>query len=338
MVTLTLAVLGVLLGSALCSASEIALLTVAPVRAQQLAAAGGRRARALLTVRGNVARPIVAIVIVNNVCNIGGSIAVGMLATQHFGERSVGVVSAALTFLIVLFAEIAPKTFAERHAERVALAVALPVKAGTTLLLPMVVLFETLMRPMTGGDRGPTTNEDEIQLLAGIGHQEGVIEQDELEMLRQVFELNDHLAEQLMTPRTAVTWLDASRSLTEATADILASEHSRIVVADGGLDAVVGVALKHELLAGLLSDPGRTVGSFAREVVAVPGLVRADDLLRTFRQSRRHLAVVVDEWGGTAGVVTLEDVVEVLTGPVVDETDRRPDLRSHARMHPPQAR
>lgn len=193
------------------------------------------------------------------------------------------------------------------------------------------MVFEVLIRPLTRGERGPSTNEAEIRLLAGIGRSEGVIEADEMEMIQRVFQLNDRLARDLMTPRTAVTWLPADQPIEEARAEVIASAHSRILVADGELDQVIGVALKHDLLAALLEGSEATVGDHARPVDAVPWLVRADDLLQQFRHGRQHLVLVIDEYGGTMGLVTLEDVLEVLTGPIVDETDLRPDLRGYAR-------
>jgi CBS domain containing-hemolysin-like protein len=301
------------------------------VRARQLASEGGRAAKALLAIKQQIARPISAIVVLNNVFNIVGSIAVGMLAAAEFGEAWVGVVSGVLTFLVILFSEIMPKTLAERYAEQVAVAVALPVRAITTLLTPLVVVFEILMRPLTRGERGPSISEAEIRILARIGRAEGVIEEDEVEMIQRVFRLNDLTARELMTPRTAVTWLDGTRSIAEVRDEILASEHTRIVVADGDLDHAYAVALKHELLGALLDDPDATVGQHTRDVSAVPWMKRADQLLDFFRTQREHLAIVIDEYGGTIGVVTLEDVIEVLTGPIMDETDRRVDLRTYAR-------
>ena len=331
MVTLVTVILVVLVGSALCSGSEIALLSVPPMRARQLAEDGGRRARTLAAIREHVARPIAAIVVVNNVFNIVGSILVGVVATAEFGSGAVGVVSGVLTFLIILFGEIIPKTLAERYAEPISLAIALPIRGLTVVLTPLLKVFELLTAPLTRGDRGPSTNEAEIRLLARIGRSEGVLEEDEAEMLHRIFQLNDRLARDLMTPRTAVTWLDGERTLADARDAIIATEHSRIVVAAGDLDRVTGLALKHDLLAGLLTDPTRTVGDHLREVEAVPWFARADDLLQRFRRDRQHLVLVIDEYGGTLGVVTLEDVLEVITGPILDETDRRADLRSYAR-------
>ncbi len=324
-------VLIVLIGSGLCAGTETALLSVPSVRVRQLADGGGRQSRALLAIKEHIARPIAAVVVMNNVFNIVGSIAVGRVAAAAFGVGWVGVVSGVLTFLVILFGEILPKTFAERHAERVALLTALPMRGLTWVLTPVVMVFELLTRPLTRGDRGPSTNEEQIRLLAGIGRSEGVIEADEMEMVHRVFQLNDRLARDLMTPRTAVTWLPADQPIEAVRDDIISSEHSRILVADGDLDQVIGVALKHDLLTALLEGSKATVGDHARSVEAVPWVARADDLLQQFRHGRQHLAPVIDEHGGTMGVVTLEDVLEVLTGPIVDETDRRPDLRGYAR-------
>ena len=329
--TLIIAILVVLIGSGMCSGTETALLSVPEVRARQLADEGGRAAKALHAIKQRIARPISAIVVLNNIFNIVGSIAVGTIAASVFGERWVGVVSGVLTFLVILFAEIMPKTLGERYAERVSIAVALPVRWLTTLLTPLVVVFEILMRPLTQGERSPSISEAEIRILARIGRSEGVIEDDEMEMIQRVFQLNDRTARDLMTPRTALTWLDADRPLTDARAEILASPHSRIVVAPGDLDQAEGVAHKHDLMAALLDDAGTKVGDHVRPVAAVPWIARADDLLQQFLERRDHLALVIDEYGGLIGVVTLEDVIEVLTGPIVDETDRRTDLRDYAR-------
>ena len=328
---LVVAVLVVLIGSGLCSGTETALLSVPDVRARQLAADGSRSGRALLAIKSSIARPISAIVVLNNIFNIVGSIAVGIIAAEEFGEQWVGVVSGVLTFLVILFSEIAPKTLGERYAERVSLAVAVPVRGLTWLMTPVVVIFEVLMRPLTRGDRSPSISEAEIRILARIGYSEGVLEDDEVEMIQRVFLLNDRRARDLMTPRTAVTWLDADLEVAAARDQIVASEHSRIVIAEGDLDHACGVAFKHDLLAALLDGTGGRVGTHARPIAAVPWMARADDLLQRFRRQRTHLALVVDEYGGTIGVITLEDVIEVLTGPIVDETDRRADLRGYAR-------
>ena len=136
-----------------------------------------------------------------------------------------------------------------------------------------------------------------------------------------------------MTPRIATTYLRADATLNEVKEEIINSQHSRIIVIEDSLDKVVGLALKHELLAGAIDGKGdEKVADFTREVRFVPETIRADRLLKEFQKTRQHLVVVLDEYGGMSGVVTLEDVLEVLTGEIVDETDLNVDLQAAARL------
>ena len=131
---------------------------------------------------------------------VSGSIVIGSLAAEVFGDTLLGVFSGVLTFLVIVFAEILPKTLAEQHAQRIALIMAIPVRGMTWVMTPFVVLLERITAPFTRRGRLPTTNETEIKLLASIGYQEGIIEADEAEMIRRVFRLNDITAAQIMTP------------------------------------------------------------------------------------------------------------------------------------------
>ena len=333
MFELILAIAVVLLMSALCSGTEAALFSIPILRTRQLAQGDGRAALALVRIRENMSRPIATIVILNNVANIVGSITVGLIATQVLGEAWLGVVSGVLTFLVIICAEIIPTTLGERHAEPIALAAARPVLLLTFLFTPLVWLIELITSPITKGrPLLPATNEAEIQLLADLGHQQGMIEKDESEMIKRVFRMNDVTAEQLMTPRVAMTQVPADATLASVQEEIISSPHSRIVLVGESVDDVLGITLKSELLTALIEGLGEMqISKFAREPYFVPQSVRADDLLASFRSSRRHLAVVIDEYGGVAGVVSLEDVLETLTGAIVDETDRVSDLRAQAR-------
>lgn len=333
MVTLVVAVLVVLVGSALCSGSEAALFSVSEVRARQRAEAGGRGARALLRIKERMSRPIATIVILNNVFNIVGSITVGAAAVRELGSQWVGVVSGVLTFLVIIAAEIIPKTLGERFAEPVALAVARPVLLLTRLLHPIVRLVEIIVSPITGSGPRLTTDEAEIQLLARIGHEQGVIQSDEARLVQRAFRLNDTTARMVMTPRVSLTWLKGERTVEESAPDVLDSPHTRLVVVGDSVDDVLGVVRRGTLLGALARGQGsRRVRDLAKPVRFVPQTARADALLRSFQSSRQHLAVVVDEFGGVAGVVTLEDVLEILTGEIVDETDRVADLQALARQ------
>ena len=192
--------------------------------------------------------------------------------------------------------------------------------------------MEQITSPFNRRGNLPTTNETEIRFLTMIGHKEGVIEDDEAEMIQRVFQLNDLTANELMTPRVIVTFLPGDSTLLESQEEIIISEHSRILVIEESIDKVIGYCLKDELLAAIIKGKGeQKINQLLRQVYYVPESIKADKLLKTFQDTREHLMVVLDEYGGVAGVVTLEDVLEVLIGEIVDETDRIIDLQEIAR-------
>lgn len=322
----------VLLSSAICSGSEAALFSVRLVKVRRLAQSKRPAALALLSIRERMNRPIATIVILNNIANIVGTIVVGHIATAVLGSRWLGLVSGILTFLVILFSEIIPKTLGERYSDQIALVIARPVAGLTRILTPLIWCIEKITNPLTAGGSSFTTDEAEIQLLAKMGQEAGTIKDDEFEMIRRIFNLNDMTAADLMTPRVVMTYLKGDLTLAEAKADILNSPHSRIIIIDETLDRVSGVALKTELLAAIIQGKlNQSILDLTHEVHFVLGRKPADQLLSIFQQARQHLAVVVDEYGGVSGVVTLEDVLEVLTGELVDETDTVVNLQDFAR-------
>ena len=332
MLTLIIAIGIVLLSSAICSGSEAALFSVPIVKVRRLAQSNRPSALALLSIREQMNRPIATIVILNNIANIVGTSVVVRVATKVLGDQWLGLVSGILTFLVILFSEIIPKTVGERYSDQIALVIARPVAGLTRILTPLIWCIEKITNPLTAGGNRFTTDEAEIKLLAKMGQEAGTIEDDEFEMIRKIFDLNDMTAADLMTPRVVITYLKGDLTLAEAKEDILASPHSRIIVIGETLDEVTGVALKTELLAGIIEgELDQSISNFTHKVHFVLGRKRADQLLSIFQQARQHLAVVVDEYGGVSGVVTLEDVLEVLTGPLVDETDTVVDMQEFAR-------
>ncbi|MDJ0661869.1 MAG: hemolysin family protein [Crocosphaera sp.] len=332
MVNIIFVVLIVLTGSAICACAETALFSVSRVKVKQLAQSKKPAAIVLQSIRSKMNRPIATIVILNNIFNIVGSIVIGSLAAKVLGDAWLGLFSSVLTFLIIVCGEIVPKTIGERYSEPIALIVAIPVQFLTVIFTPLVWLMEQITSPFTQRRKLPTTNEAEIRFLTMIGYKEGVIEDDEAEMIQRVFQLNDLTAAELMTPRVIVTFLKGNSTLIESQDDIIASEHTRILVIEESIDQVIGYCLKDELLAAIIRGKGnQTINQLLRQVHYVPESIKADKLLKTFQDTCEHLMVVLDEYGGVSGVVTLEDVLEVLTGEIVDETDRIIDLQEIAR-------
>lgn len=333
MLSLIAAIFVMLVGSALCSGSEAALLSVPILKAQQLAESKKPAALALLTIRQRVNRPVATIVILNNLFNIVGSVLIGGIAATVFNDALLGVFTGVLTLLVILFGEIFPKILGERYAIPIALAIAIPIRGITWLFTPIVIALERVTAPFVSSSNRPSTNEAEIKLMATIGHEEGIIEADEAEMIRRVFRLNDTKSINIMTPRVALTHLPGDLTIAEAQDKIFNSQHSRILVSDTDIDHILGLVMKNDLLTALIQGRGeQLVRDVVRPVRFVSETERADKLLQEFQTAREHLAVVVDEYGGVSGVVTLEDVLEVLTGEIVDETDRSIDLQTLARQ------
>ncbi len=332
MLTLLLVVIVVIIGSSFCALAETVLLSVSEIRVKQWAQSKKSAALVLLKIKKKMNRPIATIVILNNIFNIVGSIIIGSLAAQVLGDAWLGLFSGLLTFLIIIFGEILPKTVGQKYAENLALLLAFPVKYLTFILSPLVWLIEKITEPFTQGKNLPTTNEAEIKLLTTIGRTEGVIEADEAEMINRVFHLNDLSADDLMTPRIIITYLKGDLTLAECQENIIKSEHTRILIVQDSIDEVIGVALKQELLVAIIQGKEKEkIANLARPAKFVPETIRADHLLKNFQEIRQHLMVVIDEYGGVSGVVTLEDVLEVLTGEIVDETDKIIDLQEIAR-------
>mgnify|MGYP001796624942 FL=1 len=332
MLQLIFVVIFVISGSALCSGIEAALFSVSTLKVRQLAQSKNPSAVALLAIRENMNRPIATIVVINNVFNIVGSIITGSIAREVLGNNLLGLFSGVLTFLIIIGAEIIPKTVGERYAETISLFIAIPLAALTLIFTPLVWVLENITAPFTRGKKQPTTNKAEIMLLADIAYQEGIIERDEAQMIQRVFQLNELTAADLMTPRTILTYLRGNLTLAEAKTDIISSQHTRIIVINENIDEVIGVALKQNLLTAMVEGrKTQKIGTLTRKVGFVPETIRADRLMRNFLEAREHLAVVVDEYGNVSGVITLEDVLEVITGEIVDETDKTIDLQAIAR-------
>ncbi|AFZ59723.1 HlyC/CorC family transporter [Anabaena cylindrica FACHB-243] len=332
MLKLIITIFIIIVGSALCSSIETALFSVSTLRVRQLAQSKNPAAVALLAIRENMNRPIATIVILNNTFNIIGSIITGNIATQVLGDNWLGVFSGILTFLIIIFGEIIPKTIGERYSEQIAILTAIPITGLSIAFTPLVWILENVTAPFSRGRKRPTTNEAEIKLLARIGQQEGIIQSEEAEMIQRVFRLNDVTASDLMTPQIMLTYIRGNLTLAESKTDIIASQHTRIIVIDESIDQVMGFALKQSLLTAMIEGSNdQKIADLCRNVRFVPEIIRADKLLKNFIEAREHLAVVVDEYGCVAGVITLEDVLEVITGEIVDETDKTVDLQEIAR-------
>lgn len=304
------------------AAAEASLLRISGVRVVTLAEQGHRRGRRLAALLDDVPAVLNAILLTALLAQIGGATVAGVLAGRWFGGLGVTLTSIALTILLFVYAEAIPKTFAVRHPERVALALAIPVGLLERLLRPVVrvlVWFADLQAPGRGITTSPTVTEDELRRLAMRAAHEGEITTEDFELIERAFRVGDRQVDDIMVPRLDVVAITTDTTLEDAVETAVTSGHRRLPVHSGRLDDVVGVVRLRDLIVPARETPDRPVDGFAEPPLVVPESKRVLDLLGEMQESSTHLAVVVDEYGAIAGLVTIEDIAEELLGSITDE-------------------
>lgn len=318
-----------LLFSAIFSAVEIAFFSVNEVKLRAEADTGHRLAKLGMYLRTNPQRLLSTILIGNNVANIAAASLVTVITIRLFGSEAVAVATGILTFVVLMFAEIIPKTLATKHSLFVVRSMAYPIYWFEHLLFPILFVLEPLILKLTGG-RGlvvPFATEEELKIMLDAGGKAGMIETEEVKMIKNVFQLNDITAEDAMTPRLYVFALDGALKLQDVKEQVFESRYSRIPIFDQTLDNVTGILYKNKALTELAQGHcDLTLKEIARAPLFVPRGKPADDLMKQFQQDKRHMALVVNEFGGFMGLVTLEDLLEEVVGEIMDETDISEEL------------
>ena len=320
-----LALVGLVLLSAFFSGSEIALFSLPEARARALAEDGVPGAGAVVQLKSNPERLLATILIGNNIVNIGAASLATALALDLFGNQGVAYATGAMTLVVLVFGEVTPKGLASANASAVSRIVAPPLLLLSRILFPLVLPLEALTRTFVNRSQraGQTTfTEGEIREMHAIAHMEGTIEDHERRMIDRVFRLDETRAWDVMTPRVDVFAWPASRTLAGIAAELHSVRYSRVPVYGESIDDVVGVLYTRDayqaLISGMRDVP---LGELAREPFFVPGSIPLTRLLGDFQARRIHMGIVIDEYGGTDGLVTLEDILEELIGEIVDETD-----------------
>lgn len=227
---------------------------------------------------------------------------------------------------------VGPRTLGRQHAERIALASALPAIVLTRLLGPLpqlLILLGNALTPGKGFREGPFASEVEVRELVDLAAASSLIESDEGKMLQSVFELGDTIAREVMVPRTDLVFVERHKTLRQAMSLALRSGYSRVPIVGENLDDVIGMAYLKDITKRVFdkhdAETTERIESIARPVLFVPDTKHCDDLLKEMQAQRTHVAIVVDEFGGTAGMVTIEDIVEEIVGEITDEYDSEPE-------------
>lgn len=310
--------------SFMCSIFESVLLSLSHAQVEVLANRGKPSGRILKGFKERIDIPISAILITNTAAHTIGTAVAGASYSSVFNPETLWVFTLVFTVAVLLFTEIIPKTLGVAYAKQLAEPVAFGIRALALLLRPLVLASEAISRSLRRDKSGPITSLDEIRLLATIGHSEGVVGAQTARMIVGASDLRKLAAANVMVPRKEVVYLSHDDSPAEVMRTIRGSGYSRFPYSPtGNLDQVVNVVYAKEILSQLVESAGETIKwqDLVHEAVVVPESVPLDSLLRTFRQTHRHMALIVDEYGDFQGIVTLEDVIEEVVGDIFDESD-----------------
>ena len=317
--------------SFLCSVLEAVLLSVTPAYVGNLQATRPAAAERLKGLKSDVERPLAAILSLNTVAHTIGAAGAGAQAAAVFGSASLGVFSAILTLGILVLSEIIPKTLGAVYWRGLAPVVSRILPLLIWVTLPLVWLSQGLTKLLARGEKEGSVSREEIAALAQIGHEEGVFDASESRILSSLLKFNALHTRDVMTPRTVVVAHDETTPLAQiAEAD---RRFSRLPVYAGDRDHVTGYVLRDEVLEAVAAGRGDApASSIRRDVLTVEEGLALPELFERFLERKEHLALVVGPYGGTAGVVTVEDVVETMLGlEIVDEADREHDMQAVAR-------
>jgi len=320
--------------SAFFSSSEIAMFSLPPHRVEALVEDNVPNSDVLKKLKSDPHRLLVTILVGNNIVNIAmSSIATGLLALYLSQGQAVAIATFGITALVLLFGESAPKSYAVENTESWALRIARPLTFAEMVVKPLVALFDRLTRvvnKITGGRSAIETSyvtRQEIRDIIETGEREGVLDEDEREMLQRTLRFNRTIAKEVMTPRLDMTAVSNDTSIEEAIETCIQSAHARIPVYEGSLDNVIGVVNIRDLVRD------RTYGELDEEVeladliqptLHVPESKNVDELLAEMRDQRMHMVIVIDEFGTTEGLLTMEDLTEEIVGEILEGEEKEP--------------
>lgn len=318
------------------TAIEAAISTFSLARAEELSEEGSSGARRLVEILQDPAPSLNALLLLRLVFEISGVVIVAAVIAQRLSGfwETVAIAAGVMTLVSFVVIGVGPKTVGRQWPERIAIATAAPVQLFTWLLGPipkLLILLGNAFTPGKGFREGPFASEVELRELVDLAAASQVIESDESKMIQSVFKLDDTVVREVMVPRTDLVFIDSNKTLRQAMSLALRSGYSRIPVIGENLDDVLGMAYLKDLTKRVFdnhaAETTEKVDSICRPCLFVPEMKPADDLLREMQSQRTHVAMVIDEFGGTAGMVTIEDILEQIVGEITDEYDAEPDVR-----------
>lgn len=320
-----------LMGSAFFSASETALMSISKIDARHMVDQNIKNAKIVSKLVEDPNKLLGAILVGNNIVNIGASSLATVVATDIFESAGPGIATGVMTLLVLIFGEITPKSLSTQKSQEVACFVARPISLVVLILTPVVkvlMFISNLMIRLFGGKidtSKPFITTDELKTIVTVSHEEGVLEEEEKEMIYNVFGFGDSYTKDVMIPRTDMIAVDVNATYDEIIELYKQEQFSRMPVYQESHDNIIGVIYMKDLLLKQFDPKDFVISDFLRDVYFVHEFKRIDELFKEMRSKKIGMAIVVDEYGGTSGIVTLEDLIEEIVGDIDDEYDMTED-------------
>ncbi len=310
------------------SGSETALMSLSKVKVRHDMQKGLEKAKRVDQLLKSPSKLLTTILVGNNVVNIAGSAIATTLALELFGSRGPWIATVGMTILVLVFGEITPKTYATQNSEKVAYGSAPYLLLLSKIFKPLIrilVKVTNMMIRIIGGDpdqQKPFITEDEIIRFVNVGEEEGLIEEEEKDMINSIFAFDDTVVREVMIPRIDIFAIEVDTSLEEILSEMIDNGHSRIPAYQDSIDNIVGVLYVKDLLPFITRELGEIIiYDLLRPAYFVPESKKVNQLLSEMKDAKVHMAIVLDEYGGTAGIATIEDLLEEIVGDIQDEYD-----------------
>lgn len=311
--------------SAFFSGSETAFATINKIRLKNLAAEGNKKAAKVLKVAEDYDRALSAILIGNNIVNIGSASIGTIIFTSWFGPANGAWISTlVMTIMVLIFGEILPKSLAKENAERFSLAVVDILDFLIKIFSPLIFFFlklKELISRSNGENQQPSVTEQELKYIIEESESEGVLEEQESQLVQSALDFDETVVSEVLTPRVDVVAIELNEDIDTIKSLFFEEGYSRLPVFQGTIDTIVGVIHSKDFFRAYIQEKNVDISKLLQKTIYVPPKKRISELLRELQKLKSHMAVVTDQYGGTIGVITLEDMIEELVGDIWDESD-----------------
>lgn len=306
--------------SALFSSTEMAYSSLNKLRLKNYEAQGNKKASTALKLANKFDDVLTAVLIGNNIVNIAISSVSTLLLVNIFGESGAGISTAVITVLVLIFGEVLPKSYAKKNSEKLALLFAKPLSVLVILFKPAIWVLNKLSSLIVSGEEAPSVTEDELKYMIDEIEEQGVIEEQESELVKSALEFDEITVDEILIPRVKITGVEINTPIDEIKQLFITEMYSRLPVYEKNLDNIIGI-ITNKTFFKMLVEGGNDIKSIIQEVPHIADCKLISEAMLDMQRSKLHFAVVIDQYGGTKGIVTLEDIIEELVGEIYDEED-----------------